>query len=210
MFSQLKSIIDLVRQGVIDFKNFKTSKQREDAVLNLLRVYFVLKDCVEDGEALVNEAQPNPVETIINQSPEMAIKTLTRWDEVIIKQGRRLSQLQSAFLGQHHLEVINPSLQESIIKVIGYKFDRTLSLHGIGAALFFRGIFPITNTAEEKARYVSLMAGQEGDVLNMPKITEEIEALKHALNDYRDVVERMVSNEELLRLSQQARIDIRS
>ncbi|EYU15891.1 hypothetical protein BA1DRAFT_01516 [Photorhabdus aegyptia] len=45
--------------------------------------------------------------------------------------------LQSALLGQNHLIVINPDLQKKISEAIGYKIDRTLSLHPIRAALFF-------------------------------------------------------------------------
>lgn len=55
--------------------------------------------------------------------------------------------------------------------------DRAVILHGIGAALFFKNLFPVANTAEEKARYISVMAGEEGDALDMSRITAEIEGL---------------------------------
>jgi hypothetical protein len=205
MFAQLKAIVDLVRTGISDLRDFQTKEARDDAVLDILRVYFVLKDCVEDGEHLVAEAQPNPVETISKMAPEVALETMERWDRLIRHQGIRLSQLQSAFLGQHHIAVINPGLQDRIIKVIGYKMDRTVTLHGIGAALYFKNMFPVANTVEEKARYISVMAGEEGDVLDMHRIKAEIEGLREALNEYRDVVERMVAEDELLKLSGRAR-----
>lgn len=209
MFAQLKAIVDLVRTGISDVRDFQSKEARDDAVLDLLRVYFVLKDCVEDGECLVSEAQPNPVETIAKLAPEVALETMERWDKLIRRQGIRLSQLQSAFLGQHYIAVVNPGLQERITEVIGYKLDRTVTLHGIGAALFFKNMFPVANTAEEKARYISVMAGEEGDALDMSRITAEIEGLRNALNDYRTVVERMVSDHELLKLSGRARQDTR-
>ncbi|MBL0075769.1 MAG: hypothetical protein IPP41_07410 [Rhodocyclaceae bacterium] len=65
----------------------------------------------------------------------MALETMERWDKLIRRQGIRLSQLQSAFLGQHHIAVINPELQDRITEIIGYKLDRTVTLHGIGAPL---------------------------------------------------------------------------
>jgi len=205
MFSQLKVVVDLIRTGISDFRDFQTKKARDDAVLDLLRVYFILKDCVDDGERLVSEAQPNPVEIISEMAPEVALETIERWDKLIRRQGIRLSQLQSAFLGQHHITVINPWLQERITEIIGYKLDRTVTLHGIGAALFFKNMFPISDTAEEKARYISVMAGEEGNALNIPRITTELEGLRKALNDYRIVVERMVSDHEILKFSERAR-----
>ena len=87
--------------------------------------------------------------------------------------------------------------------------DRTVTLHGIGAALFFKNMFPIANTAEEKARYISVMAGEEGDALDMCRITTEIDGLRQALNDYRAVVERMVADDELLKFSGRARRETR-
>jgi len=209
MFAQIKSVVDLIRSGVMDFRNFKNDKERSDAVLDLLRVYFILKDCVDDGEKLVADAEPDPVEKISSMNPDDAIATLRRWDATIRKQGVRLYQLQLAIFGQHHLTVINPELQERVSEVIGYKIDRTVTLHGIGSALYFRAAFPTENTKEEKARYVAVMAGEKGDSLNMPRIREEITLLRDSLNQYRIVVERLVSDAELLQLSQRARNETR-
>lgn len=209
MFAQVKSVVDLIRSGVTDFRKFESDKERSDAVLDLLRVYFTLKDCVDDGEKLVAEAEPDPVEKISSIEPDDAIATLERWDATIRKQGIRLYQLQGAIFGQDHLTVINPELQERVSEVIGYKMDRTVTLHGIGSALFFRAAFPTENTTEEKARYIAVMAGEEDDSLNMPRIREEITMLRDSLNQYRLVVERLVSDAELLQLSQRARNETR-
>ena len=205
MFAQLKGVVDLIQSGVSDFRNFKTAKARKEAVLDVLRVYFLLKDCVDDGEKLVSESQPNPVERISHMEPDLALATIERWDAIIRRQGIRLYGLQGAILDQDHIAVINPDLQARISEVIGYKMDRTVTLHGIGAALYFKNLFPLANTNEEKAKYISLMAGEEGDSLNMPRIRSEIESLRVSLDEYRDVVERMVSNAELLQLSKRAR-----
>jgi hypothetical protein len=209
MFGEIMSVVDLIRSGVTDFRNFKSDKERSDTVLGLLRVYFILKDCVDDGEKLIIEAEPDPVEKISSMEPDDAIATLERWDATIRKQGIRLYQLQGAIFGQDHLTIINPELQERISEVIGYKMDRTVTLHGIGSALFFKAILPMENTKEEKARYVAVMAGEKDDSLNMPRIREEITLLRDSLNQYRIVVERLVSNAELLQLSQRARNETR-
>jgi hypothetical protein len=205
MFAQLKGVVDLIRTGISDLRNFQSAKAREDAVLDVLRVYFLLKDCVDDGEMLVSEAQPNPVERIAQMAPEAALATIEKWDAAIRKQGIRLYQLQGALLGQNHIAVINPELQKQVTEVIGYKMDRTVTLHGIGAALFFKNMFPVANTSEEKARYISTMAGEENDSLNMPRICAEIQSLRESLDQYRGVVERMVTDAELLQFSQRAR-----
>lgn len=205
MFAQLKSVVDLIRSGVSDYRNFTTEKMREEAILGMLHVYFLLKDCVDDGECLISEAQPNPVEKISEMEPQLALATIERWDQVIRKQGIRLYQLQGALLGQDHITVINPALQEQLIEAVGSKMDRAVTLHGIGATLYFKAIFPIRNAPEAKAHYISVMAGEEADALNMARISIEIANLRESLDHYRAIVERMVSNAELLQLSKRAR-----
>ncbi|OJA91664.1 hypothetical protein BGV71_04020 [Burkholderia ubonensis] len=86
--------------------------------------------------------------------------------------------------------------------------DRSVTLHKIGAALFFKNMFPIANSHEEKAKYVALMVGEEQDTLNMQRVEAEITGLRESLNQYRDVVSRLVTDEELLRLSKRAREEV--
>lgn len=205
MFAQLKSVVDLIRSGISDYRNFKTVVEREEAVLGMLHVYFLLKDCVDDGELLISEAQPNPVEKISEMEPQLALTTIERWDRLIRKQGIRLYQLQGALLGQDHITVINPALQEQLIEAVGSKMHRAVTLHGIGAALYFKAMFNIGDTHEEKAHYISVMAGEKEDALNMARISAELTSLRESLNHYRTIVERMVSNVELLQLSKRAR-----
>lgn len=205
MFVQLKGVVDLIRTGITDLRNFQSAKAREEAVLDVLRIYFVLKDCVDEGEMLVSDAQPNPIEKLAQMTPEEALATIERWDAIIRRQGIRLYQLQGALIGQDHIAVINPALKDRLTVAVGSKMDRAVTLHGIGAALFYKSMFPVANTSEEKARYISLMAGEKDETLNMSRICAEIQSLKKSLGQYRSVVERMVSNAELLQLSQRAR-----
>jgi len=205
MFSELKSVVDLIRLGITEFRKFRSDQERKEIVLGVLKAYFLLKDCVDDGERLIKEAGTDPVGKINSMEPAEAIATLTRCDLILRKQGRRLYDLQGYIFGQDHLAVINPNLQDQISKVIGYKMDRAVTLHGIGAGLFFRNMFPIGETNEEKARLVALMAGAENDLLDLEKITAEVATLREALEEYRLVVERIVTSEELLSLSGKAR-----
>ena len=206
MFSQLKRVVDLIRSGVSEFSKFQSNRERKEIVLNILKVYFFLKDCIDDGERLITDAGNDPVGKINSMESDEAIRVLTVWDGILRKQGIRLYALQGYIFGQDHLAIINPELQERISEVIGYKMDRTVTLHGIGATLFLRNMFPIENTNEEKARLVALMAGVEAEgSLDLEKINSEVAALRASLAEYRTVVERFVSDEELLSLSKRAR-----
>ncbi|WP_175688012.1 hypothetical protein [Burkholderia anthina] len=205
MFAELKNVVDLIRVGIYDFRAFREDTERERAVLEILKAYFVFKDCVDEGEALVVEAGADPIAKIAEMEASSALVTIERWDAIIRRQGMRLYTLQGYIFGQHHLSVIDPALQDRISEAIGYKMDRAVTLHGIGAALFFKNMFPIANTHEEKAKYVALMAGEEQDTLNMQRVEAEITSLRDSLNQYRNVVSRMVTDAELLRLSQRAR-----
>jgi hypothetical protein len=205
MFAQLKSIVDLIRSGISDYQKFSNNNDREKEVLGVLKVYFLIKDCIEEGESLINDAGPDPIAKITEMEASLALTTMKQWDSVIRRQGMRLYTLQQYILGQHHLSVINPVLLDKIREVIGYKLDRAVTLHGIGAALFFKNTFPLEESHEEKAKYIALMAGEEADTLNMPRINTEIANLRGALEQYRIVVERLVTSAELLHLSQRAR-----
>jgi hypothetical protein len=88
--------------------------------------------------------------------------------------------------------------------------ERSTSLHAIGAALFFRRMLPMANTNEEKAGYVLTVSGAENRILDMRKLSAEIADLRKSLDEYRTVLQRLVSDEELLRLSSRARRETQS
>ncbi|CAA7614273.1 hypothetical protein [Magnetospirillum sp. UT-4] len=106
----LKSIVDLIRTGIADISKSKSEKEREDGVLDLLRVYFVLKDCVDEGATLIEEAGEDPIGRIRQMDEWMAASTLDRWDAISGRQIQRLKLLQGAILGRHHIAVINPGV----------------------------------------------------------------------------------------------------
>ena len=163
--------------------------------------------CVDDGEKLLKVAGKDPTSKIRDMEPDEVAKTVAEWDAILRGQGFRLYALQGLFFGQDHIAVVNPDLQREIKAIVGYKLDRAASLHGIGAAFFFRNMFPFQQeTPEDKARLVSLMLGAENNgVLNVEESAAEIAALRRSLDEYRAVVERFVSNEEILLHSENAR-----
>ncbi|HEX8042818.1 hypothetical protein [Candidatus Deferrimicrobium sp.] len=206
MFSALKAIVDLIRSGLSDFRKIRDGRKRKEIVLGLLRAYFLLKGCVDDGEKLLEIAGIDPTSKIRDMESGEAVKTIEEWDAILRRQGHRLYVLQGLIFGQDHIAVINPDLQCKIGTIVGYKMDRAVTLHGIGAALFFRNMFPQQETQEDKARLISMMLGAEDNgALNLEASAVEIGALRRALDEYRSVVERFVSNEEILLLSEKAR-----
>lgn len=206
MFSSLKDIIDLVREGVLEYKKFKSNRDRKKIVIQLLEFYFLLKDCVEEGEIVCEESKGDPVRTIRAMDGESAVFTLTKWDTILRRQGTRLRLLQGHVAGDHYLSVINPVLQGRISKVIGRKMERHLTLHGIGSALFLRTMLPLQESDDAKARLVAMMAGEDSrGKFHMSKIRKEIGDLRRSLDEYHDVVKHLVTENEMLSLSAQAR-----
>lgn len=206
MFSDLAKIVDLLRSALSFLMNIKTKAEREKTILDILKTYFLMKDIVDDGILLLSSAGKDPVKKISVMGANHAIKILKEWDLIVRKQGLRLFRLQEYIGGQNHLVIINPELKEKIDTVIGYKMDRTVTLHGIGVALFFKNLFPIEDNEKEKAKYVLLLLGAKKDgSLDIEKAYSEINQLQQSLKAYREVLERLVSKEELLSLSERAR-----
>ena len=151
MFAELKLITDMIRSSISQFRMYKSGKSREKVILDLLQTYFLLKDCVDEGEELIAEAGPDPIGKIKAMEQVSAASTLSRWESILSRQSRRLGALQGFVIGQNHLAVISPHTQTTIKEIVGSKFERTRSLHAIGAAFFFRSIFPIANSDEQRA-----------------------------------------------------------
>lgn len=206
MFAQIKSVVEAVISGFKGIREFKTQLDRDSAIENMLRFYFVLKDCVDEGESLIVEAGSNPVAKINAMPPEEAKVTIKRWDDALRRQGFRLRMLQGALFGQPQLAVINPEVEKALNTAIGYKMNRAVTLHGIGAALFLRNMFPLEETDEKKAELVAFMAGEKGRAaIDLVRIRREVADLRSAMEQYRGLVQRMASDAEILKLSKSAR-----
>ena len=66
-------------------------------------------------------------------------------------------------------------------------------------------MFPIANSAESRANYVSVMIGSQSELLNVRKIELEIGDLRESLENYREVVLRLLTDDEITRFSDEAR-----
>ena len=205
MFADLKNIVELIDFCTSRFQMYKSAKKREKLILDLLQTYFLIKDCVDEGKQLLGEAGPDPVRLIESMDDASAASTLERWEVTLFQQIRRLDALQELVMGQNHLAVIDPDTQTKIKEIVGYKLDRTISLHGIGAALFIRFMLPVAESAEDRAGYVSLMFGSQSALLDVQRIEQEIADLHDSLGNFRIVVERLLSDDEIMRFSNEAK-----
>jgi len=106
MFAQIKGVVDVLSSGFKTIREFTSAKDREQAILDMLRFYFLLKECVDDGEMLILDAGSNPVEKIASLSSENASPFVMRWDKVLRRQASRLHALQGLMLTLHALAVI--------------------------------------------------------------------------------------------------------
>jgi hypothetical protein len=205
VFAQLKVLVGILTTGVADISSLKTKLDRRKAVLRMLETYFLLKDCADDGSALIFEAGPNPVATITALHGDIASETLERWNRTLRKQGIRLHRLSEYISNQDHLGVVAPEVQEQIDKAIGSKWDRVTTLAGIGAALIIPLMFPVAESPKEKAEMIVVMAGGRRDAIDIRRIKREVKALSDALTEYRGVIESLVLKEEIVKLSSVAR-----
>jgi hypothetical protein len=206
VFAQIKGVVDVAISGFKGIREFRSKRGRDAAVCDMLRFYFLLKDCVDEGESLIVEAGSNPVAKIKALSPQEATATVRRWDVVLRRQGIRLRMLEGLLFGQPQLAIINPKLESALDRAIGSKMTRAVTLYGIGATLFLRCMLPVDETETEKARLIAVMAGaRDRGKIDLNRIRREVSALRETLEEYRGLVQRLASDEEIVRLSKKAR-----
>lgn len=78
MFGELISFIDVLKTAAIDLRGRKLGAEREATISALLETYFNLKDAADEGELLLEDAQPNPVAVIGSLNPVEAKERLAR------------------------------------------------------------------------------------------------------------------------------------
>ena len=210
MFSQIKGVVDILTSGFKTVRDFKSESDRELAILNMLRFYFVLKDSVDDGEALIVEAGSNPTAKLAALPPAAASEMAASWDRTLRLQAMRLRALQGMLSAQDALAVINPELQTKIDKAVGYKMNRAVTLHGIGSALVIRCMFPLNESPAKMASLVATMAGERRDKINLDRIRREVADLRASLDEYREHIKALATNNEIVKLSKKARRDTQS
>jgi len=84
--------------------------------------------------------------------------------------------------------------------------DRLVTLHGLGAGLFFRNVFPTDETPETTVSLVvQVLMKQDSDVINKKLVLDELNALKKGLDSFRTIIDSSMNKEEILLLSNKAR-----
>jgi len=206
MFTDLLKIISFIKDSVKDLSKLNASSERKAALLEMLKTYFYLYDAHVDGVKLLESVDSDPVNYIKTLGDESLKAYLNVWDQVLRRQGIRLYNTQEFITSQSYLAIINPSAVENISKVIGYKMDRLVTLHGLGAGLFFRNVFPIEETPETLASLVlQVLTKQDTGLVDKVVVQRELDDLKNSLDDFRAMIEASMENKEILELSKEAR-----
>lgn len=198
----VKTIIDALKQFT---KMAQEAEKRADN-LGLLKIYFLLKDVQEDGCKLLELASPNPIEYVKTASGEALSMRLKIWDAILRRQGARLYEIQNYLNDRSDISIIDPKAQKRIAVIVGSKRGRVLNLFGLGAGLFFRTVMPIGESPEAIGELViKTLDLQDSEMLDLTKIKLELDELDEALEEYRKLLFAFMSNEDVRKLSEQAR-----
>jgi hypothetical protein len=182
----------------------------QNTALDLLKIYFILKDLVKDGFYLLDSIGEKPAETIKNLSFDDAKLTLEEWDQIVRRQGSRLSSLKEKLLDQDVLSVVDPSLKSRLAELVSSKFDRVGSLHHIGAVVFFYSVFGTLHKEKQLIHVIRpIYHTQEDGDINILKAREEVNLLKEALDGYRLSCYQLIDNKEKRTLTKKARDNTR-
>ncbi len=205
MIKEMVAIVKVLTDAAMSFNKFKSTTKKNNDNLELLKIYFLLKDVLEDGRKLLDVASPYSVvgSDAIDGVLNMRLKT---WDTVLRRQGRRLYEIHGYISERSELSIINPQIQKRLKIIVGSKRDRVLSLFNLGAGLFFRTVFPIEESSEAlRGLVVKTLTLHSDDVLDVTKIHLELNELECALEEYRELILRMMSSDEVRLLSEKAR-----
>ena len=206
MFTDLLKIINIISSAVKDLNNIKITHDRKTALSEMLKTYFLLLDSYKDGIKLLESVNSNPLEYIKSLDDNSLKYHLDVWDKILRRQSIRLYRAQEYITSQSYLAIINPDIVEEISKVIGYKMGRLVTLHELGAELFFRNVFPTDETPERTVSLVvQILMKQDSDVINKKLVFDELNALKKGLDSFRTIIDSSINKEEILLLSNKAR-----
>lgn len=205
----IKTILDIVKilcETAAKARKIKSEATNRSDKIEMLKIFFLLKDVQEDGERLLESALPSPIEHLKAASKEAAELRVKTWDSVLRRQGERLHQIKSFISTRSDLAVIDLKAQRRIKILIGSKEDRVFNLFELGTGLFFRTVLPIDESPETLAYLVTRsLQLSESNPFDASQIRKELNALDEALEDYRKTISKLMSNEDIRSLSDQAR-----
>ncbi len=206
MFTDLLRIVELVREAASGIVKLGKAAERRSAALEMLKTYFLILDAHEDGLRLLESATADPI-SYVKQLGDKTLETqLKIWDTILRRQSWRLYEASNYVSAQSYLAVIDPDAQKSINEVIGYKMDRVATLHGLGASLFFRSIFPLDESPESVAELViKVLATEESGAIDQIAVREELARLKKGLDAFRESIMGLIDKEEFHSIAEEAR-----
>lgn len=210
MIKEIIAIVKVLADAAKSFNAIASTARKNNNNLELLKIYFLIKDVQEDGCKLLDFAPPDPVDFMSIASSEALDMRLSTWNAVLRRQGARLQEIQNYITGRSDLSIINPQAQKRIAVIIGSKRGRVFSLFNLGAGLFFRTVLPIQESPESLRDLVmKTLTLQENEDLNITKIKLELNELEDALEEYRKLILLLMSNEDIRLLSEKAREETR-
>lgn len=205
----IKLIVDIVKilaETATKISAMKKESTAQADKLELLKIFFILKDVQEDGSKLLELASPSPSEYLKNASKEAAELRIKIWDAALRRQGARLYELNSFISNRSDLCVIDLKAQRRMKLIIGSKHDRILNLFELGSGLFFRTVLPINESPETLAELVThTLQLNENKALDTHQIRLELDELDKALDEYGNIISMLMSSEEIRSLSEKAR-----
>lgn len=206
MIKEISMIVKTLIGALKGLTQMSQEAEKRTDNLQLLKIYFLLKDVHEDGCALLELASPSPVDYVKAASSEVLTKRLEIWDSVLRRQGARLHEIQNFLNLRSDLSIINPKAKKIIAVIVGSKRGRVLNLFGLGAGLFFRTVLPLNETPEDIGNLVIKSLDLHGsEILDLNKIKLELVDLDEALEEYRKILYGFMSNEDIRKLSDRAR-----
>ena len=208
MFSDLKAIIDLLISAAKGLRSLKKGNARRQNAIGLLKIYFFIQSILADGGKLLSAVLPSPKSVISALDQEETDRTLREWEKVLKRQRTRLLAVNDLIRGQRCLTVVNPKLQARISEVIGEKFQRASKLYCVANGLYFFGFLQDDGWQCEIINAMYELS--EDGLLDIDESRRELDQLATALESYRGVLNRFLSNEELVALSKIAEAETRA
>jgi hypothetical protein len=206
MFAELKEVVELVRGLAEDVGSFRSRKRRHETISELLHIYFTLLDVVRDGRGLLALTKGQPRKTLKTVPIHDRPNYVQKYQEAILNQGARLYAMSRRILNQEILAFADPSFQSRLSEVVGYKFDRVKTLHGVVAGLVLSTMFALPTEDRDLVDLVqSMYRDRKGKPLQFSVARKELDELEKALTKLRETCGKFASSEDLLRLSKRAR-----
>lgn len=206
MLKQILEIITILIDASTKARAIQQKALDEKDKIELLKSYFLFQGVLDDGEKLLASAEPSPIELIKTLSRDALELRLDIWDSILRRQGIRLYKLNAFISNRGDLTVINLRAQRNLKIIIGSKLDNINNLFELGAGLFFRTKLYLGETTETLAELTtkSLLL-DTSKPFNPDDLRSELHALREATEEYRLYIVSCMPNDDIRKLSNQAR-----